>query len=76
MQLRHSARPLSNRHSTGSVFRLLPIQLSGPEVLLRAARPEWPYPAATLRVRVRPELYEAAEIPNRGKITGGKGLLI
>jgi hypothetical protein len=44
MQLRHSACPLSNRHSKG-VLRLVANQLSGPEVLLRAARPKRPYPA-------------------------------
>jgi hypothetical protein len=29
---------------------MVAIQLSGPEILLRAARPERPYPAAALRV--------------------------
>jgi len=49
MQLCHRARPLSGRRSTGSASVGLPIQLCGPEVYLRAVRPEWPCPAAALQ---------------------------
>jgi hypothetical protein len=51
MQLRHSARALSNRRSVGGVpFGWLSIQLSASEVLLRAAMAGTAYPTAALRI--------------------------